>query len=58
MSKMLVPEPKVFALKCFFFPTNSQNPKNSSFTVLSDKERQHIITFKELETAKIQHFCL
>ena len=44
--------------KMLCFPTNSQNPKNSSFTVLSDKERQHIITFKEMETAKIKHFCL
>lgn len=48
-----VPEPEVFAFKCFFCPTNGPKLPNSSFTVLKDKEKQHILTFKELETTNI-----
>ena len=62
MSKMMknayhyFPEPTLTSLNYFFSPTSSPKPKGSSFTVINDKEKQQILTFKKLEPAN-GHFC-
>ena len=38
--------PKVKSSNCLFRPTNSPKPRDSSFIVINDKEKQQIITFK------------
>ena len=47
---------KKTAFKVFLCPTSSVKPKDSTFTVINNKEKQQIFTFKKLETANIWHF--
>ena len=47
------PEPKGASLNCVSCPTNSPKPKESSFSVINDKEKQRILTCKKLETAAV-----
>ena len=47
------PKPKVISLDCFFCPTTTSIPKDSSFTVMNEKEKQQILTFKKLEPANV-----
>lgn len=49
------PSPKWGCLLC---PTRSPKPKDSSFTLINDKEQQQILTFMKLEPANLWHFCL
>ena len=46
-------EPKVMSLNCFFCPTNSPKPKDSSFTIIDDKAKQQILY---LRGKKLQMF--
>lgn len=46
------------AAHCFLCPTNIPKTKDSSFTVMNDKEKQHILKFKKLKPANICYFCL
>lgn len=38
--------------------TNSPKPKDSSFTIVNNKEKQHVLMFKKLEPGHVGHFCL
>ena len=40
---------------CFFHSTNSPESRDSSFTVLSDEEKQQILTFKKLTETNVWH---
>ena len=37
---------------CSFCSTNSPKPKDSSFTIIKEKEKQQILTFKKIELVK------
>ena len=41
-----------FQIALEFCSTNSVKPKDSSFTVINEKEKQQILTFKNQEPAK------
>lgn len=47
------PEPKVTSSDCFFCPTSSPKPKESSFTIIKDKDKGQILTFKKLKWADV-----
>ena len=34
---------------CFFCQTNRQKPKDSSFSIITIKEKRQILTFKKIE---------
>lgn len=41
----------------FFCPTNNQKLKGISFTIMNDKGKQRILTFRHLESLDVWHFC-
>ena len=43
---------------CFFCPTNRPKPKDSSFTIITNKDKKQIFKFKELEPVKKWTFIL
>lgn len=55
---MHLTESKETSSKCFFCPTSSPKPTDSSLTIISDKEKHAILTFKKLEAANVWHFVL
>lgn len=52
---MHLTESKETSSKCFFCPTSSPKPTDSSLTIISDKEKHAILTFKKLEAANVQN---
>ncbi len=49
---------KAMASDCLFCRTNSPKIKDIQFTIIQDKEKLQIITFKKLEAADVWPFCL
>lgn len=43
---------------CFFCPTSCPKLTDSSCTVINDKHKQQIITFKKLRPGNVWHLCL
>ena len=40
-----------------FVQPTVQNPENSSFNVVNNKDKQQISTFRTLEPVNVWHFC-
>ena len=53
-----VPELRIISSSCFFHHTISPEPQDFSFTVINDKTKQQILTFKKLNPANVRHLCL
>lgn len=49
----IFPESKLTSSDCFSCPNNNPKSKDSSFTVISDKEKQLIQTFKKLKPGNV-----
>ena len=45
--------PEVTPLDCFFSSANSPKTRDSQLTVINDKEKQQILTFKKLLLEKL-----
>ncbi len=52
------PEPNVTSSNHFFCPNNSPEHGDSSFIIINDTEKQHILTFKRLNQQFFLHFYL
>ncbi len=50
------PQPKMTSSDVLFCLTDSPESKNIQFTIISDKEKQQIITFEPLESVKYSTF--
>lgn len=49
---------KMMSSKVLFCPTNSTKPQNIQFTVISNREKQIILTLVKLKLGNRWHFCL
>ena len=51
------PEPRVMSSNCHFSSSDSQKPKDSSFTIMIDKQRQQVLAVKKLESVSVRYIC-
>ena len=48
-------EPKVLSSYCFYCLSNSPKHKDSLFTIINDKAKEQILTFKKLQPEYVWH---